>query len=85
MRARGLSSCATWWSSDAEPSGMVEEEVVDEEVVDEESAETWTNEVPSWVLSRRRAVLAAVGFSKVTAADWVSPEGETEREEILPL
>jgi len=64
---------------------MVEEEVVDEEVVDEESAETWTNEVPSWVLSRRRAVLAAVGFSKVTAADWVSPEGETEREEILPL
>jgi len=62
-----------------------EEVVVEEEVEADESAETCTNEVPSWVLSRRRAVLAAVGFSKVTAADWVSPEGETESEEILPL
>ena len=59
--------------------------MVEEEVVEDESAETWTSEVPSWVLSRRRAVFAAVGFSKVTLADWVSPEGETEREEILPL
>lgn len=41
------------------------------------------------MLSRRRAVLAAVSFSKVTVADWglegSSDVGVTEREVILPL
>lgn len=46
---------------------------------------TWTREEPSWVLSRSRAVLAAVGFSKVTSADCVSPSDLTLRELILPL
>jgi hypothetical protein len=50
-----------------------------------EAAETWTRELPSWVLSRRRAVLAAFGFSKVTSADWASLDGLRERELILPL
>lgn len=50
---------------------------------------TWTEEEPSWVLSRRRAVLAAVSFSKVTVAESAesveSPAGVTEREVIFPL
>ena len=42
-------------------------------------------EAPSWVLLRRRAVLRAVSFSKVTLADLVSPEGVTWMSEIFPL
>jgi len=37
------------------------------------------------VLSNRSAVLAAVSFSKVTVAFWVSPEGVISRLLILPL
>ena len=41
------------------------------------------------MLSSKRAVLAAVSFSKVTEADWVEPasldSGVTERDWILPL
>ena len=41
------------------------------------------------MLSRRRAVLAAVSFSKVTEADFVLSaafdSGVTDRDEILPL
>ena len=58
------------------------------EVVPEDEPEaevTWTCEGPSWVLSRRSAVLAAVSFSKVTLADCSLPSVETLREEILPL
>lgn len=44
---------------------------------------------PSWVLSRRRAVLAADSFSKVTEADLTLSasldSGVTEMFEILPL
>jgi hypothetical protein len=43
---------------------------------------------PSWVLSRRRAVLAAVAFSKVTAYDLLVSSwdlGVRVRSEILPL
>jgi len=51
--------------------------------------ETWTCADPSWVLSRRSAVFAAVSFSNVTVADWAdfsSPDsGVTERDWILPL
>lgn len=37
------------------------------------------------MLFRRRAVFAAVSFSKVTLADLVSPSGLTSRLVILPL
>jgi hypothetical protein len=47
--------------------------------------ETWTSVAPSFVLSKRNAVLAAVSFSKVTVAFWVSPEGVISRLLILPL
>ena len=39
--------------------------------------ETW--ELPSWVLSSSRAVLAAVSFSKVTVADWGDEESRRRR------
>jgi hypothetical protein len=41
--------------------------------------------VPSLVWLRRRAVLAAVSFSKVTVALFVSPSVVTSMEVILPL
>ena len=50
---------------------------------------TFTELGPSWVLSRRSAVLAAVSFSKVTVADLLESaeldSGVTERDWILPL
>lgn len=48
-----------------------------------DSTEMWVE--PSWVLFSRRAVLAAVSFSKVTVADLVSPSALTSRLVILPL
>ena len=53
-----------------------------------EAAVTLTWLEPSWVLSRRRAVLAAVGFSKLTAYDLLVSSwdlGVRVRSEILPL
>ena len=50
-----------------------------------EADETLTSVAPSFVLSNRSAVLAAVSFSKVTVASWVSPEGVISRLVILPL
>ena len=48
---------------------------------------TWAG--PSWVLSSRSAVFAAVSFSNVTVADWLAlsslDSGVTERDWILPL
>lgn len=64
---RGLSSCSTSWS--AEPSFSAAFEVLEVVVPVEDAEVTWTWEGPSWVLSRRRAVFAAVSFSKVTVAD----------------
>ena len=53
------------------------------------AAETCTCAGPSWVLSSRSAVFAAVSFSKVTVADWDAfcslDSGVTERDWILPL
>jgi hypothetical protein len=40
---------------------------------------------PSWVWLRRRAVRAAVSFSKVTVADLVVPSVVMSMVEILPL
>lgn len=82
IRERGLSS----WST-LSGSWVVDEPSVDfgEDSSSRVAAElTWTRLGPSWVLSRSRAVLAAVGFSNVTAADWTSPSEVMERLEILP-
>jgi hypothetical protein len=72
----------------AEEDFSLEEEVDVEDFSLEEVVEsevTWTCDGPSWVLSRRRAVLAAVSFSKVTLADCEEAPSElTEREEIFP-
>lgn len=81
MRARGFSSCVI---SSVSRSALVvgcSASTGDEPPAD--STEMWVD--PSWVLFRRRAVLAAVSFSKVTVADLVSPSALTSRLVILPL
>ena len=79
MRARGLSSWVTSWPDEV----VVEVAGVPSETP--EPALTCTRELLSWVLSRRRAVFAALVFSKVTSADCASLEGFKETEAILPL
>jgi len=79
MRERGFSSCVI--SSLSRVSLEVTWGVSSED--EEPLTCTWV--LPSWVLSSRRAVLAAVSFSKVTVADWVSPAGLISRLVILPL
>jgi len=83
-RERGLSSWARSSLSSDEPAALPPA------ISSRDAAEeTWTWADPSWVLSRRSAVFAAVSFSNVTVADWAdfsSPDsGVTEREWILPL
>lgn len=76
MRERGfsswvISSVSLWpWASSNSlaPSAPV--------------TETWV--FPSWVLSSRRAVLAAVSFSKTTSAFWVSPLGVISMDLTFP-
>lgn len=81
MRARGFSSCVI---------SSVSRVALEVGWVSSSSDEAWgevtvISEGPSLVWLRRRAVLAAVSFSKVTVADLVEPEGVTLMEEILPL
>lgn len=55
MRERGLSSCEMSCSSRVASSVLVPARSLIPAAL-----ETWTWELPSWVLSRRRAVLAAL-------------------------
>jgi hypothetical protein len=79
MRERGFSS---WLSSGV---SRVSAEVVSGGGVADSLPVTVISLPPSWVWLRRRAVRAAVSFSKVTVADLVLPSVVMSMVEILPL